>query len=123
MPTTASRRPCCYCRKWFRLDPRVGARQRACSVGAPCQLKSRARTQAAWRAANPDYAGRRQMQARAEMERPPEPLLVPRPLDRLPWELAQDEFGVQGADFIGKLGRLLVRHTKDQMRAQAAESP
>ena len=108
MPTTASRRPCSFCRKWFHPDPRVGARQRACA-SEQCQVKSRARTQAAWGAANPDYAGRRQMQGRAEQERRPEPLLAPRPLDRLPWEVAQDEFGVQGADFIWKLGRLLVR--------------
>lgn len=63
------------------------------------------------------------MEARAEQARPPEPLAVPRPLDRLPWEVAQDEFGVQGADFIGKLGRLLVRHAKDQMRAQVLDPP
>ncbi len=121
MPTTASRRPCCFCRKWFCPDRRVGARQRACSA-EECQRKSRARTQAAWRAANPDYAGRQQMQKRAEQPRTPEPLAVPTPLDRLPWEVAQDEFGVQGADFIGKLGRLLVQHTKDQMKPQVADS-
>jgi hypothetical protein len=34
---------------------------------------------------------------------------VPAPLTRLPWDLAKDEFGAQGADFLGAFGRLLVR--------------
>jgi hypothetical protein len=36
-----------------------------------------------------------------------DPLEMPVPLDRLPWDVAQKSFGVQGADFIGYLGRLL----------------
>ena len=39
------------------------------------------------------------------------------PLSRLPWDIAQDQFGVQGADFIGVLGRLLLRTVQDQIRA------
>jgi len=58
------------------------------------------------------------MQSRAASSRDVEPLAMPAPLDRLPWDLAQDEFSTQGADFIALLGRLLVRHTQDVMRAQ-----
>jgi hypothetical protein len=46
------------------------------------------------------------------------PARMPPPLSRLPWDLAKDEFGAQGADFIGALGRLLVRGAKDEMRPQ-----
>src|SRR5712692_4106916 len=98
-------RPCRICRKWFRTDPRVGDRQRACS-SRECQAKRRKRTQAAWRAANPEYFAAQRIQARAASPPPVEPLRVGRPLDRLPWDLAQDQFGVQGADFLGVLGGL-----------------
>jgi hypothetical protein len=53
---------------------------------------------------------------------PPAPLRVPPPLDRLPWDVAQDQFGVQGADFIGVMGALLVRATQDQLRAYRVDS-
>ena len=38
-------------------------------------------------------------------------------LERLPWDLAKDEFGRKGCDFIGVMGTLLVRTAKDQFRA------
>ena len=39
---------------------------------------------------------------------PPAPQRVPPPLDRLPWDVAQDQFGVQGADFLGIFGKVLL---------------
>jgi len=42
------------------------------------------------------------------------PPLTPPPLSRLPWDLAKDEFGTKGAEFIGSLGRVLLRVAKDQ---------
>ena len=51
-----------------------------------------------------------------------EPLRVPAPLDRLPWDVAQDQFTVQGADFIAVFGRLLLQHTQDEMRGQVGGS-
>jgi hypothetical protein len=50
------------------------------------------------------------------------PPRVPAPLTRLPWDLAKDEFGAQGAGFLGALGRLLVGVAKDEMRAQVLDS-
>jgi hypothetical protein len=38
-------------------------------------------------------------------------------LAQLPWDLAKDEFGVKGADFIGVMGALILRTAKDQLRA------
>jgi hypothetical protein len=46
------------------------------------------------------------------------PPRMPAPLSRLPWDLAKDEFGAQGTDFIGAFGRLLVGVAKDEMRGQ-----
>jgi hypothetical protein len=62
------------------------------------------------------------IQKRALQERAPPPLRVPAPLERLPWDLAKDEFGRQGADFIGVLGRLLVDVTKDEIRVQVMDT-
>jgi len=115
------KRPCCICRRWFRPDPRVGIRQRAC--GQPeCQAARRKQTQASWRARSPDYFIGRRMQARGALSQPPEPLRLPAPLNRLPWDIAQDEFGVKGADFIGVMGVLLAGAAQDQLRAYPADS-
>lgn len=46
----------------------------------------------------------------------PSPLRVPAPLSRLPWDLAQDQFGVQGTDFIGIMGRMLLGTRKTSTR-------
>lgn len=53
-----------------------------------------------------------------EGEQAPEPQRMPRPLDRLPWDVAQDEFGPKGADFVGYLGRLILSERKVEMKGQ-----
>src|SRR5437867_2848344 len=87
----ARKRPCCICRRWFRPDPRIGSRQRAC--GRPeCQVARRKKKQKAWRERNPDYFIARRIQDRSRQDRPPEPLRLPIPLSRLPWDIAQSQF-------------------------------
>jgi hypothetical protein len=120
MPDTR-KRPCCICRRWFRPDPRVGARQRACRI-PECQTERRTKTQAAWRGHNRDYFIARRMQARGALLQPPEPLRLPSPLSRLPWDIAQDQFGVKGADFIGVMGTLLLHAAQDQFRVYSPDS-
>jgi len=117
----ARKRPCCVCRRWFRPDNRVGSRQRACSKPA-CQASRRRKRQAAWRARNPDYFTGRRIQSRMAVDSPPEPLRLPSPLNRLPWDIAQSEFGVQGADFIGVMGALLLRSTQSQLKPYRIDS-
>src|SRR5215210_2385800 len=110
------KRPCSICRRWFRPDARVGNRQHAC--GKPeCQAARLGKTRASWRGRNPEYATGYRIQRRAAQERPPEPLRVAAPLSRLPWDIAKDQFGVQGADFLGVMGTLLMRSAKDQFRS------
>src|ERR1017187_5636392 len=113
----ARKRPCAICRRWFRPDGRVGSRQHAC--GNPeCQTSRRQKPQASWRRRNPGYAIAWRIDRRAaQTPSPPEPLRMPAPLNQLPWEFAKDQFGPQGADFIGVLGALMVRSAKDQFRA------
>jgi hypothetical protein len=105
------------CRRWFRPDARVGNRQHAC--GKPeCQTSRRQKTQASWRRRNPGYAIQWRIDQRAsQTPSPPEPLRLPAPLNQLLWEFAKDQFGAQGADFIGVIGALMVRTAKDQFLA------
>src|SRR5271157_2336384 len=112
----ARKRPCTICRRWFRPDARVGVRQRACSQ-PECQTARRQKTQASWRSRNQGYAIAWRLDRRVtQAQQPPEPLRLPTPLSQLPWEFAKDQFGPQGADFIGVMGALIVRAAKDQIR-------
>src|SRR5271156_1727570 len=111
----ARKRPCTICRRWFRPNPRVGSRQRAC--GNPnCQAARRQTTQANWRNRNPGYSIEWRIDRRGAQTEAPELLRMPAPLNQLPWNFAKDQFGQQGADFIGVMGALMVRTAKDQIR-------
>jgi hypothetical protein len=130
------KRPCRICRRWYLPSSRQGDRQRVCSSEA-CQGERRRQTQARWRAENPEYftarrlaklPGREAAEAvaaaaptdAAPAVTMPEPSRVGAPLDRLPWDVAQDEFGAKGAEFIAVLGRLLNKPRQDAMRSQEA---
>lgn len=121
------KRRCCICGQGFSADPRVGARQRACSMPA-CQIARRSQTQARWRADHPDYFIAYRMEDRngkaedRKAENPPPPVRVPPPLNRLPWDVAKDHFGPQGADFLRVMGRLLLTVEKDQILIQVIDS-
>jgi hypothetical protein len=62
------------------------------------------------------------MLARSALVRPPEPLRLPPPLNQLPWNVAQDQFGVKGADFIGVMATLLLRAAQDQFQTDLLDS-
>ena len=117
----ARKRPCSVCRRWFRPDPRIGSRQRTCK-NADCQIARRRKKQKAWRKTHPDYFMRKRIEKRGSQKPPPEPLRLPAPLSKLPWEIAQFEFGVQGADFIGHLGIVLLQCAQSQFKAYVADS-
>ena len=116
-----AKKPCRICRRWFRPDVRVGSRQHSCSR-PDCQAARRKKTQAAWRALNPGYSLEWRIQARAESARAPTPLLRQEfPLSTLPWDMAQEEFGRKGTDFIGAMGKLLLRAAKDEFGGQVVD--
>src|ERR1035441_9834520 len=113
----ARKRPCTICRRWFRRDARVGVRQRACSQ-PECQTARRQKTQASSISRNQGYAIAWRLDRRVtQAQHPPEPLRLPAPLNQLPWDVAKDHFGVQGADFIGVMGSLIIRVAKDHFKA------
>lgn len=45
------------------------------------------------------------------------PPSLPPPLTQLPWDIAKDEFGTKGAEFIAGLGRVLLRTAKGEKGA------
>lgn len=55
----------------------------------------------------------------AERRRPP-PLRLPGVLGRLPWDLAQDEIGVQTTDWIGLVARVVLFAAKDEIGEKRA---
>ena len=112
---------CCVCHRWFRPDNRIGSRQRACR-NPECQSLRRRRKQSAWRSRNPDYFSGRRIQAGGASDKLPEPLCLPCPLDQLPWDIAHSQFGVQGADFIGVIGALLLHSTQSQLKPYLIDS-
>lgn len=110
------KKPCSICHRWFRPDPRVGSRQRTCGQG-DCQTAQRKKKQAAWRGRNPDYFRARRIQGRHIHFPSPQPGRLPSPLNQLPWDLAQEKFGVQGADFLGAMGKVLLTAAQSEFRA------
>src|SRR5262245_25094164 len=116
----ARKRPCSICRRWFRPDPRIGSRQRACR-NPDCQTTRRKKKQRAWRENHPDYFNARRILDRSQQDRAPEPLRLGPPLNQLPWDIAQSQFGIQGADFIGIFGRVLLQAAQSQFEAYVAD--
>jgi hypothetical protein len=101
----------------------VGERQRACS-GRECQKERQRRNEGTWRARNPEYPARRRIQLRARRAAKGEavdPLGVRAPLTKLPWDVAQKQFKLQGADFLRECLRVLALDAKKQIQAQATE--
>lgn len=43
------------------------------------------------------------------------------PLDRVPWDFAQDEIGVQITDLIGLVAKVLMGAVQDEIRVQLVE--
>src|SRR5450432_876902 len=112
-----TKRPCTICRRWFQPDARIGSRQRACNT-PECGAALRKKTQAEWRNRNPDYAAAWRLDQRAKQQvPPPKPLRIPAPLDKLPWDVAKDEFTPYCIDFIGVALALILRATKDEIKA------
>jgi len=100
---------------------RVGKRQRTCGR-SECQQALKKKRLTKWRARNPDYFIGRRIQERSKAKRAPEPLRLLPPLSNLPWDIAQDEFGVKGTDFIGVMSSVVLRAAKTQIRREVIDS-
>ena len=117
----STKKPCCICHKWFRPSVRVGKRQRTCGR-SECQQALKKKRLTKWRARNPDYFIGRRIQERSKAKRAPEPLRLLPPLSNLPWDIAQEKFGVKGADFIGIMSSVMLGAAKKQSSREIIDS-
>lgn len=123
----------------------MGARQISCSK-AECRQRRKREAQSRWLNGNREYFVERRLRKRSEaaaaadeaanrpcqfrsmdpakgpVPRRPAAIRMGAPLDRVPWELAQDEIGVQVTDLIGLVAKVLLRATQDEIRVQLAVS-
>jgi len=119
------KRPCSICRRWFLPDARVGARQRACER-EECQCERHRRSDQRWRAANRDYDRDRRWRVTitAAKEQPsaaPPAANAGPPASGLPWEVVQDEMGIQSRVIIAGVVREMGLFVQDEMRRQVPE--
>lgn len=117
--TSFRRRRCVVCHHGFTADPRVGEKQKVCSL-PQCQKIRRQRTQADWRKRHSGYAiaWRAKWREACSTSDVIEIPRMPPPLSALPWDLAQQEFGGIGADFIASFGRKVLEYAKDEILKQ-----
>lgn len=117
-------KPCSVCRRWFKPDARVGARQRTC--GAPeCRRKQKQRTQARWSKRNPSYWSKQRLWDRAQALNDAETEVEftgpPPGMSGLPTTWAQDVMGAEALVITVFLGRLVYRAAQAAMRRQRME--
>lgn len=118
------RRPCRVCRKWFRPDPREGARQRVCGSPA-CQRERHRRACAAWHARNPGYDREWRLLKKLYVQAPScstAPSVVP-PSARLDWSAARDAVGPEVTVVVEESVRVLASWVRDAVIAQLPSKP
>jgi len=126
------KRPCRICRKWFRPDPRVGARQMTCG-DKDCQSKWHARKCAEWNQQNSAYFREiylskklAAVDASVGGKHSPSPPSISRDIvvlqsssfRKLPINLIQEVIGVQPLEY---MIRLLLKSFQEVMLAQVVE--
>lgn len=113
-------RPCGICRKWFRVHPRAGSRQRVCSSEA-CQRERHRRACLAWHRRNPGYDREGRLQRKLRCHPPPKAVaspLTPSPMRQLDWKVARDVVGLEVAVVVEVSTRVLCDWVRDTVIAQ-----
>jgi hypothetical protein len=123
----ARKRPCSECGTWFTPNPRVRFRQKTCGK-TTCKQKRHRKADECWRRRNPGYDRGRRLQGRLVAEKKAGVVPRPRPLERVDWDLVQDEMGIKAAEILADLARVLAAHavqraaqTKDAIWADVLE--
>ena len=116
------KRPCSICRRWFLPNARVGDRQRACER-AECQRERHRRADQRWRLANRDYDRDRRWRetiaaAKAEPGAAPPAANAAPPTSGLPWDVVQDELGIQSRVILAGVVREMGLFVQDEMRKE-----
>ncbi len=114
----ARRHLCRICRKWFRPDPRVGARQHVC--GKPkCQKERHKQACQQWRRRNRHYGRQDRLVVRLVHDKPAA-VFSADPLRAIDWKVAQDEIGMKVAVLVEESGKVLCRWARDEITVQLA---
>ena len=103
-------------------DARVGERQRACDR-EECQRERHRRADQRWRAANRDYDRDRRWResiavAKTKPSKAPPAATARPPTSGLPWDVVQDEMGVQGRVIIAGVVREMGLFVQDEIRKE-----
>jgi hypothetical protein len=119
------KRPCSICRRWFLPDARVVSRQHACDRDE-CQRERHRRADQRWRAANRDYDRDRRWRvsiaaAKEDPSAAPPAANAPPPTSGLPWDVVQDEMGVEGRVIIAGVVREMGLFVQDEMRKEVSK--
>lgn len=106
-------------------DARVGARQHACDR-EECQRERHRRADRRWREANRDYDRDRRWReaiaaAKAEPGSAPPAANAPPPTSGLPWDVVQDEMGIEDRVILAGVVRVMGLFVQDEMRRQGPE--
>lgn len=120
--TSSGKRPCRICGKWFRVDPREGARQRVCS-SATCQRERHRRACRDWHRRNLGYDA--DLRRRRRLQLCPVPPAAPpvdpfgvSPLRKVHLEAARDAVGQEVVVVVEVAGQVLWEGVRDAVRAQ-----
>ena len=113
------KRPCCICRRWFRPDPRVGARQRTCG-DKQCQRELHRKYCWQWHQRDPDYD--RETRLRAKLKRGKETGPYADPTQGLNWQVAREEIGLQALVVIDEYAKVTQIMARDEIHLQRLAS-
>ena len=111
----SQRRPCRICKRWFEVDPRVGARHRTCGE-ASCRAEQNRRACKKWREDHPDQVVARRLRKRLAAEPAPTPAEVSAsPLRHFDPEVVRQVISVEMRVLLEELLRVLLRVVRHEM--------
>ena len=105
-------RPCGVCRKWFRPDPKVGARQHVCGSVA-CQQELHRRNCANWHRRNPGLEKETRFEERlVEPDQATQERLAD-PLEAIDWPFAKAVIDLKTVILIRETGKVILQRVRD----------
>lgn len=119
----SQRRPCRICKRWFEVDPRVGARHRTCGE-ASCRAAQNRRACKKWRKEHPDHVVAQRLRKRLPAEPAPTAAEVSaNPLRQFDAEVVRHVIGVEMRVLLEELVKVLLRVVRHEIPLRMPEPP